>query len=444
MAPLRWLCLTALGLGACKDSPKNNNPHPDLAVADLAGDAGSSAIPIKHVVIIVKENHTFDNYFGTFPGAEGTTQCKLKNGTTFSCPHATDFTRDFCHERACALSDWNGGAMNGWEDVAGNDMNGDKLAWAQYLESDIPNYWAYARRFTLGDHFFANMLGPSFPGHLFTLAAQGAWATGNPPLHVLTHPYWGCDEPMGDTVDTLDNGSCTVKSATPCFSIPTLPDILPPGVTWKFYGSNYADIAPPTPHDDFNEIWSMFDAVDSIRNGAGWSHVVDSSVFAQDIADEQLPNVSWIVDQRLDTDEHPGLSGICDGENWTVGMINSIMQSEYWKDTAIIFTMDDFGGWYDHVAPPRQYGCDAQHPYGLGFRLPLIVISPYARQGFVFKEQSEQASIAKFVERVFGITTTLTDRDPAAQDKQANDLFGAFDFTQTPLDPYMLETRTCN
>jgi phospholipase C len=119
------------------------------------------------------------------------------------------------------------------------------------------------------------------------------------------------------------------------------------------------------------------------------------------------------------------------------------MNSPYWADTAILFTMDDFGGWYDHVTPPRQYGCDPTHPYGLGFRLPLIVMSPYARPGFVFHETSEQASIVRFIEKVFGTTQTLSQLDPAAQDGQANDLFGAFDFTQQPLPPLTLQQRTC-
>jgi phospholipase C len=119
------------------------------------------------------------------------------------------------------------------------------------------------------------------------------------------------------------------------------------------------------------------------------------------------------------------------------------MRSEYWKDTAILFTMDDFGGWYDHVAPPRQYGGDPGHPYGLGFRLPLIVISPYARPGYVFKQVAEQASIPRFIERVFGASTTLSALDPAAQDGAANDLFDAFDFAQAPLPPLILPQRLC-
>jgi phospholipase C len=106
--------------------------------------------------------------------------------------------------------------------------------------------------------------------------------------------------------------------------------------------------------------------------------------------------------------------------------------------------MDDFGGWYDHVPPPRHYGCDPAHPYGLGFRLPLLVISPYAKPGFIFKEVAEQASLPRFIERVFTSSVALSDLDPAAQDGQANDLFGAFDFNQTPLPPLVLSsTRAC-
>ena len=404
------------------------------APPEAATDAGyDGPIPIKHVVVIVKENHTFDNYFGSFPGADGTTTCEYSDGGTFPCPHAPDaMPRDLDHSHDPALVDWNHGAMNGFDLVAGSNDNGDNLAYAQYQESDIPNYWAYAKRFTLADHFFAEMLGPSFPGHLVTLAAQAAWAVGNPDNNGFA-VYWGCDQLPGSTLTRQNQQTCQNEDVFPCFDIPSIPDVLPAGVDWKFYGTNFY-LLP--------EVWSMFDAVKSIRQGSGWSHIVTADNFDSDIKAGTLPAVSWLVDPDF-AYEHPQVGTICNGENWTVQKINLLMQSKYWADTAILFTMDDFGGWYDHVPPPRQYGCDPQNPYGLGFRLPLIVISPYAKPGFVFKEVSEQASIARFIERVFGSQKTLHDLDPAAQDAQANDLFDAFDFKQTPLGPLVLQQRTC-
>jgi len=418
--------------GGGGDSSTVDVAQPDAGNGDGASDAAVVPIPIKHVVVVVKENHTFDNYFGSFPGAEGTTTASTARGV-IPVKEAPDKTpRDMCHEHTCALTDWNSGQLNGWDAVSGSTSNGDDLAYSQYLEKDIPNYWQYARKFVLGDHFFANVLGPSFPGHMFTVAAQAGWAFNNPNTQIYW-PYWGCDQAKSTRVPTEDQQSCKESDVFPCFNIPAIPDVLPQGVDWKFYGSNFY-LLP--------ELWSMFDAVDSIRNGPGWSKVVTADQFQTDINNKTLPPVTWLVNQDF-SDEHPNIGGVCQGENWTVDHINMIMQSEYWKDTAILFTMDDFGGWYDHVAPPRQYGCNPAEPYGLGFRLPLLVISPYARPGFVFKEVSEQASIAHFIERVFGSTKTLHDLDPAAQDAQANDLFNAFDFTQTPLQPLVLQTRTC-
>ena len=401
-----------------------------LAVGCGSPDAkpDAPAVPIRHVVVVVKENHTFDNYFGSFPNANGVSSIDTGQGI-ITPPHATDMTRDLCHTHECALIDYAGN----WLQNAGATMNGDNMVYAQYQEADIPNYWAYARTYTLGDNFFANVLGPSFPGHTFVLAAQVGWADDNPPISV-SHPYWGCDEPAGDTVQIQDQTTCQNMDVFPCFKIPSVPDILPAGVNWKFYGTSFYLLS---------EIWSMFDAIDSIRNGPAWGyHVVEAQTFDTDVDSGNLPPVSFLVDQDFG-DEHPGYSGICNGENWTVGHLNHLMNSPLWNDTAIIFTMDDFGGWYDHVKPPRQYGCDPTAPYGLGFRVPLIVISPYAKPGYIFHEQAEQASIPRFIERVFGATKTLHDLDPAAQDAQANDLFGAFDFSQAPLPPLPLTQRTC-
>ena len=423
--------VTPVVAGDAGAAPLDAATPADAQVAQVDA-APSGPLPIHHVVVIVKENHTFDNYFGSFPGAEGTTTCKTSTGT-IPCPEAPDSTsRDMCHQHSCALADWDNGKMDGFDTGDTSNTKHDTLNYAQYHESDIPNYWTYARTFTLGDHFFANVLGSSFPGHAFVLAAQSGWSTGNPNLQI-SHPYWGCDQDPSTRVDILDHGSCTDTQVFPCFKIPSVPDILPTGVDWKFYGSNFYI---------FPEVWSMFDAIDSVRNGPGWSNVVTSDHFDSDVKGGTLPAVTWLVNQDLN-DEHPNIGAVCKGENWTIDRINLLMKSPYWKDTAILFTMDDFGGWYDHVAPPRQYGCDAAHPYGLGFRLPLLVISPYAKPGFIFREQSEQASIPRFIEKVFGATKTLSDLDPAAQDGQANDLMNAFDFNQEPLAPLVLGDRSC-
>jgi len=431
---MRHAAVTAL-LIACHGTSggkQTDAPMQSDGPSTTATDA-AMPMPIKHVVIVVKENHTFDNYFGSFPNADGISQITIANGTVISPPHAPqNMPRDLCHDHPCALTDWAGGAMNGWEQVADASDNNDYLVYAQYQEADIPNYWQYARTFTLGDRFFANALAPSFPGHLFTIAAQAGWATSNPD-NTGVQIYWGCDQGSGVAAPVTNQTTCQTEQDFPCFDIPSIPDVLPEGVDWKFYGSDFY-LLP--------EIWSMFDAVRAVRYGPGWNNVVNESSFDDDVDNGRLPAVSWLVDQDL-ADEHPLVGSPCTGENWTVGHLNHIMQSPYWADTAILFTMDDFGGWYDHVPPPRQYGCDVTQPYGLGFRLPLIVISPYAKPGFIFHEVSEQASIARFVERVFGATTTLSAMDPAAQDGQANDLFGAFDFAQEPLPPLVLQQQLC-
>jgi len=451
------LCLlTPLYATACATSPED---------ADTDVTASSSQItpvstPIKHVVVIVKENHTFDNYFGSFPGAEGTLSggknlCDLPTGRA-ACPQAPDKPKhDMDHGHDAGVIDWDNGKMDGWSKPGGSDT-GDLQTYAQYTERDIPNYWQYAKHFVLGDHFFANMIGPSLPGHLFTVAAQAGWATGNPPtdlpFKITTswppkfygpHPYWGCDEWPGDTLPILANGK-TPANVFPCFNIPSVPDVLPSGVDWKFYGTNFDGF--------FKDIWTPFDAIGLIRRDPSkWAHVVGTGQFTSDIQNHTLPAVSWLVDQDQYS-EHPNLTlpginlplgGVCDGEGWTVRFVNQLMQSDYWKDTAIIITMDDYGGWRDHVPPPRQYGGSASAPYGLGFRLPLLIISPYAKPGFIFKEVSEQASIAKFIETVFHASTTLSNLDPAAQDGQANDLLGAFDFSQSPRPPLVLSPRSC-
>jgi phospholipase C len=406
--------------------------NPDGTCSDGGGGQGghSGPFPIDHIVVIVKENHTFDNYFGTFPGAEGTTVAQTSTGPVPMTEPPTQLTRDLCHSHECALADWNSGNMNHW-DLGDTKNASDHLAFTQYGQQDIPNYWSLASTYVLADHFFASMLGPSFPGHMFALAGQTGWALGNPSQTVP----WGCDDSKGTTIDVLDPVTCKTNQVFPCFKFPTVADLMGESLTWKFYGT----ALPPV----IGETWSMFDAVDQIRNTSAWgSHVVDVSQFDADAQQGTLPNVSWLVPQDLSS-EHPPFN-ICAGENWTVGHLNALMQGPLWNRVAIIFTYDDFGGWYDHVAPPVQYpqAC-AAHPYGLGFRLPAIIISPYARPHFILKSVAHQASIVKLIETIFGLPM-LSSMDPAAQDGPAtSDLLEAFDFSQPPQAPLMMQQRNC-
>src|SRR5262249_50204139 len=237
--------LATAGCGAPDEGTPRDNP-------DRGMPAGET-FPIDHVVVIVKENHTFDNYFGSFPGAEGTSVAHTSTGDVPVGRPPLILLRDLCHSHACALADWHGGRMDGWNEGDPKNAN-DRLAYAQYREADIPNYWQYARHYVLADHFFSSMLVPSFPGHSFFLAAQAGWALGNPSQLIP----WGCDDLPGTTVDVLADGTCRVESVFPCFDYPTVPDLLPPGVTWKFYGSK----EPPL----VGEVWSRVDAVDPVRN----------------------------------------------------------------------------------------------------------------------------------------------------------------------------------
>jgi phospholipase C len=245
---------------------------------------------------------------------------------------------------------------------------------------------------------------------------------------------WGCDNLPDSTIPVLNGGACDTKNVFPCFKIPVIPDVLPPTLSWGVY----ATTLPPL----VGEPWTMLDAIDQVRNTSAWkSHVFDVSQFAADIKAGVLPNVVWVVNQDL-ASEHPPFN-VCSGENWTIDIVNQVMTSPYWSTSAILIAWDDSGGWYDHVPPPKQYGCDATSPYGVGFRLPLIMISPWVKPHQVYSKFSTQASVPKFIESVFGLPS-LHSIDPAAQDgPDTDDLLSAFDFTQAPNPPMALPIRDC-
>jgi phospholipase C len=385
----------------------------------VAGPCGT----IRHIIIMDKENRTFDSMFGTFPGANGATTYRGTDGRIHSLLHQPDqLALDLAHDPQSAVRAVDGGRMDGFGRILGAIQHGLDFSDSQLYQTDIPNYWAYARSFTLDDRFFSSVLGPSFPNHLVTIAGSSGNTIDNPWGNSIS--AWGCDS-GARTVDAAispTTGRRYIVGA--CFNMTTIADVLDRRhISWKYY-------APGQNQSGY--IWSSFDAIKHIRFGPDWNtKVVNYMQFAADAAAGRLPSVSWLVEPEPVSD-HPSAS-ICVGENWTVQQIDAVMSNPAeWAHTAIVLTWDDFGGLYDHVVPPSAaLGSRSQ----LGLRVPAVVISPYARRGYVDHTEYTFGSLLKLIEDTFGLPS-LT-----AQDGLANGLSGSFDFRQKPLPPLRLQPR---
>jgi phospholipase C len=382
---------------------------------------------IQHVVIFVKENRTFDNYFGKFPGAAGATTGTDSTGQVLTLMPAPDQEAvDLCHSEPCLVKAIDKGKMNKFDIMQQNTQNFQ--SYTQFSQNGIPNYWAYASTYTLAEQMFSSTIGPSFPSHLFTIAAQAAGTIGVPaPTGNPAGGEWGCDASSDWSVLVLAPNGTTLTHAFPCFDFPTLGDLVDaanstnPDLTWKYY-------APPKGESGY--FWNAYDAINHIRYGPDWSaNILNETRFLSDARNGKLGSVNWVVTPE-DTSDHPPYS-VCAGENDTVTKINAIMQGPQWGSTAIFVTWDDFGGYYDHIAPP------VTSVWGYGLRVPLLVISPYAKPAYISPTLYSFASILSFAENVLGLPPLL------AADTLANNIGDSFDFTQTPLPPLILNTRTC-
>jgi len=405
-------------LGFARGVQPHATPRATVARAAVVGTA---RYPIKHIIIIDKENRSFDTMFGLFPGADGASAAHLSDGKIVPLTHTPDRTLlDVGHAGAAVTLAVDNGKMDGFDLLPGAQQDGKDIANSQFHESDIPNYWKYAHAFALDDHFFATIAGPSFPNHLVTVAASSGNTTDNP-RGQLVHA-WGCDGGKESVVSGI--GLDGKRFLThPCFNFQSFPDVFQRyHVSWKYY-------APAQFASGY--VWSALDAIKHIRFGPLWkTNVVRDTTFIKDVQTGHLPQVSWLVTNAVESDHPP--ASICLGENWTVRQINAVMKSRYWKDTAIFLTWDDFGGFYDHVAPPHlDY-------ISLGPRVPTIVLSPYARPHYIDRSQLEFDSISRFFEQDFRLPA-LTDRD-----RHATSMVSSFDFHQKPVSPLVLKTRTCS
>ena len=427
----RVITAVALLASACTNDAPAWNPFPPAPFGTRPERVNAAAFetrwPIKHVVFVVKENRTFDNLFGLFPGADGVS-VGIDQGEQRPLTQAPDrIPEDIKHCYQCALQAWDGGRMDGFATI---DETADRYAYTQYGPEDLPAYWHWARRFVLGDNFFASAQGPSFPNHLFTIAAQSAGTHDNPAqdIELLRAHHrasglfkaWGCDS-LASAYVPVEDSEGNVKKVPPCFDFLTEGDLLTEaGVPWAYYSA--------TQYQN-GYLWSAYDAVHHIREDPEvWqAHMFPVDGLIRHIKADRLPPVAWVT-PRFEVSDHPEYS-LCHGENWTTKVVNAIMQSPMWKDTAIFLTWDDYGGFYDHVPPPQV------DDFGFGIRVPLLVISPYAKGGFVDHTLGEFSSVLRFIEDNWGLSQ-LTLRD-----EHASNLSSAFDFTQDPRPPDPLPLR---
>jgi phospholipase C len=354
--------------------------------------------PIKRVIYVMMENRSFDNLFGRFPGANGAT-VGVKFGQevplTLS-PHW--LPGDIPHDRAAHLNDVNGGAYDGF----GNGQFGDPWAYTQFDEASIPNYWSLARDYVLSDNFFASVGGPSYPNHFFFVAGQSGGALDNPE-NIETRPMqdgrnfksWGCDA-VGENVFVLvkdEQGNLTKHDS--CFTFGTVPEQLEEaGVSWAYYAAQ-----PGQP----GYFWNALNGIAGVFHTDLWRPELIRSVdrLPEDIRAGRLPSVTWVT-PRFELSDHPPES-TCFAQNWVTDVVNAVMGSEDWMHTALFLTWDEWGGFYDHVPPPEV------DDLGFGFRVPNLLISPYARKGYVDHAEGEFSSPLKFISDNWGLPY-LTER----------------------------------
>ncbi len=373
---LALFLLLALTFSSSSFASPAHPAHPDAP--------GKTISPIKHVVVIMEENQTFDNLFGTFPGVNGIIEPQAPN----------PLSSDLDHTGPAELAAIDGGKMDKFSDRGK----------VQYLQSDIPTFWAYAQQFGLSDNFFSSMATSSTPNHIAMIAGQ----TGGNDDILAT----GCNSPPNVLGESRSKAGKEYW-AYPCYSMSSLPTILDAhGIGWKYY-SNFGIWDAPL------FLQSYYKSPNNIRN---------SSQFINDVQGGNLSTISWLMPPENETADHPpGHMQIA--QNWVADQINAIMKSSYWSNTAIFLTWDDWGGFYDHVVPPSIDGD------GLGLRVPLVVISPYTPQGYISHKQGEFASFDTFIEDNWQLPN-LGQRDSL---RQTSNLMDFFDFSQKPRSSFIVK-----
>jgi phospholipase C len=405
---------SAFGVAGC--SGFNVAANAPVRAFDTTRRATSN--PIKHVVFIIQENRSFNNLFLNFPGATTQDYGYDSKGNKIALRAQTLKTHwDLPHSSGSFFIDCDGQGslpgtdckLDGWNDQKGSITQPPNAAYAYVPQREIKPYWAIAQEYVLADNAFASNLDASFISHQYAVAAYASRAVNAPAGN------WGCEGGKSDMIQTLTNERTFGKYLVGCFKNPTIGiDADGAGLSWRYYtGSIYGD----------GGIWSAYQADDKVYHGPDWNADVVNppAQFLTDVAAGKLSQITWIT-PTYETSDHAGMWGNL-GPAWVASLVNAVGKSKFWSSTAIFIIWDDWGGWFDPVQPVfEDYD-------GLGFRIPLIVVSPYAKQGSVTHVQYETASVLRFIEDDFGLPQL------AASDKRANDPASdpaVFDFNQSP------------
>ena len=428
--------ISITGSGANNLAPSNGSPTVTLTTAAV----------IAHIVVIFQENRSTDNLFQDpvliSRGADIATSGVNSLGQTIPLT-ANDLGTvgsnpqdyDLSHIHAAFVSMYDGGKMDGANLIkcspAASCPANPQFKYVK--PSDVQPYFALAEQYTFGDRMFQTNQGPSFPAHQFIIAGTSA-PTATSPLFAAENPTnnnAGCIAPLTTKVVMIDaSGSESSQAAEyPCFEHPTLTDLLDTnGLTWRYY----------TP--SAGSIWSGPDAIEHICQqktvsgklactGPDWTHnvVIPQAQVLTDIVNGNLAQVTWIIPGGAASDH--ALTNDGSGPSWVASIVNAIGNSPFWANTAIIITWDDWGGWYDHVPPFKivNDGVSWGSGYVYGFRVPLIVVSPYARAAYITHTPHDFGSILKFIETTFKLPSL------GYADTPADDLADCFDFTHIPL-----------
>jgi phospholipase C len=410
--------LLALGLLAACSTGSTANVPPVREGEMLRALSGSGAGKITHVIFIVQENRSFDDLFQGYPGADTVPSGKNSKGQTIALqPISLARAYDIDHSARAMFAACHGTGMLPGTKCRMDAFDQERSYFGppnpQYVyvpHNESKPYFDMGHEWVVADRTFQSQLDESFVAHQYIIAAQAQSSVDIP------GGEWGCEGGSSDTVQMITHRRRYGGYQQVCFDYQTLGDELDGAkLTWRFYTSKYG-----SPSSGNGGDWSGYQAVKHIYKGPDWSNVITpQKQFITDVGAGTLENFTWITPICKDSDHLDCGSSL--GPSWVATLVNTVGKSQFWNSTAIFVIWDDWGGEYDHVPPPYK-GYDS-----VGFRVPMLVISPYAKRNHVSHVQYETASVLRFAEDLFGLGQL------AAADRRAKSPAGdCFDFNQAP------------